>query len=149
MKMATVSLAISKPPDRVRQAILAREFEAFFPPSGTLLDPAPARWIQWTPVDEANIVGKVPYIRGKNESAVRFRIRLAPDGSAGTTAWIGVEHTTYSSVMTPVVYVLGLSFCCVGVIVPILGFWALEKRLTRRVESTRDVLAAWDKATPG
>jgi len=148
MKMAHVSVTITKTPERVTRAILAREFEPFFPKSGVVLDPAPARWIQWSPGDEASLVGKVPYLRGKHESAVRFRIRLVPSQTGGTQAWIGVEHTTYSSVMIPVMHFLGLCMCCVGVVFTILGVRTLEKRFTRRVENMRDVLVAWDRATP-
>jgi hypothetical protein len=145
MAFAPVTLAVQQKSDRVRAAFLSQELQPFFGKERILNDPGVGRWIQWKAVSTTALVGKIPYLRGKNISRYVFTATMS-EVAAGTEVSLAAARDSFAAVAIPMVYVLGLLMCCVGVVFPAIAVPRIEKHVTQALSSTAGALTAWDKS---
>lgn len=98
--------------------------------------------IKWRVDPSGNLVGRVPYWQGKTISVFRFKVQFWPEGD-GTVISISTEKTTFASIIIPINYIIGFSFCVVGIVFPIMISIFIEKILQRHVEDLKSQLLAW------
>lgn len=133
---APIAVQLKASPDTVTGMLATDHFKDQFQGRST-------KWITWNKDGPTHAVGKVPYLRSKNLSGVRFHVNLeaTEGGSHGT---VTVEPTAFFLKNRWIVYALGLLMFCVGVLFPIIGFSMLDKRVA---EMQADIANTLSRAT--
>lgn len=131
-----LSISLEAPPDTVGGMLATDQFRDLFQVRNT-------RSITWSANGLTHIIGKIPYLRNKNLSGVRFHVHLetAESGNRGT---IAVEPTSFFLKNRWIVYGLGLLMCGVGVLFPLIGFSLFDKRVA---EIQADIANTLSRAT--
>ena len=131
-----IAIQLKSSPDTVTSMLATDYFKEQFQSRLT-------KWITWNKDGPTHAAGKVPYLRSKNLSGVRFHVILeATDG--GSNGTVTVEPTDFFLKNRWVVYALGLLMCCVGVLFPVIGFSMFDKRVA---EMQADIAETLSRAT--
>ena len=102
-----------------------------------------AKWISWTRAEGNALVGHIPYLRSRDLSIFRFRLRPPASGN-DTQVLVTVEGTGIAYVLIPLSFAIGCLMCCVGAIFPTILSIAINSRLGQIQEELRQALEAWD-----
>lgn len=129
----------------VRQALVTREVNRFYPPSGVVVDMYPTRSIKWTAAPNGEITGSVSYFRAKTFSAYRFYVRVSDYGPQSSIQ-IRVALKEWAIPLFISAYVIGLAICVVGVIFPLLGQMGIKRVIMRSFHGLEMVMKQWDQA---
>ena len=144
MNFPYLSFELQHSPDQVRTALMTDELEPFFARSGWFAEGGAARAIRWQSQADGSLVGQISYFRAKNLSAFRFVLTFEPT-TLGSKVLLRTCHGPYSPILRVMLYVVGLSLCCVGIVFSYLGDRAIQRALRKVVESLQRHLSMWDR----
>lgn len=148
MAIPPTTVRVRQSSERVRISFLSQELQPFFGKARMINDPGVGRWIQWQATSPTTLAGKIPYLRGKNISQYVFASTLSAEPD-GTRVTLTATRGSFAAVAIPMVYVLGLLMCCVGVIFPLIAIPRFEKLVAQAVASSGSALSAWDRSLGG
>ncbi len=142
MAILESTVTVSQSAERVRAALVSQELQPFFGPAKIFGDSGVGRWIHWRVTTPNLLTGKIPYLRGKNISRYIFSALLS-EQPGGTKIYLKAEPDRFASIVKPIVYVIGLLMCGIGLIFAIIGFRNLRNQVTMALLSTATAIHQW------